>query len=191
MIEREDLDRRFRFHPATTDDRRIDHETIRGSCGSLARIVNNHVPDGREKALALTKIEEAMMWANAGIARQPAESPSSGERMLTVEQIARVCHEANRELQEINGEPVSDSWGFLEEETRESARDGVEAALRGLTPEQMHENWSAFKIEHGWQYGEVKSLEHKRHPCLLPYDELPPEQRVKDSLFSAIVKALA
>ena len=31
--------------------------------------IKNNVPDGREKSLAMTKLEECCMWANAGIAR--------------------------------------------------------------------------------------------------------------------------
>lgn len=30
------------------------------------------VPEGREKALAFTNIEQALMWSNAGIARHPS-----------------------------------------------------------------------------------------------------------------------
>jgi hypothetical protein len=41
----------------------------------MAEHVDALVPDGREKSLALTKIEEAMFWANAGIARQPDDVP--------------------------------------------------------------------------------------------------------------------
>ena len=40
---------------------------------TLAHHFNDVLPDGREKAVALTKIEEAMFWANASIARQPPE----------------------------------------------------------------------------------------------------------------------
>ena len=42
---------------------------IRNQALMLATDVMSMVPDGRERALALTKIEEAMFWANAGIAR--------------------------------------------------------------------------------------------------------------------------
>lgn len=36
------------------------------------------VPDGREKATAITKLEEFMMWANAGIARAGAAPGGDG-----------------------------------------------------------------------------------------------------------------
>lgn len=42
---------------------------IRECSYDFALVVTNLCPDGREKALALTKIEEAMMWANAAISR--------------------------------------------------------------------------------------------------------------------------
>ncbi|MFR9773039.1 hypothetical protein [Nocardia asiatica] len=72
MASGEDLDNRFAFHPATTDERREAHETIRAAARAFAEVVNDTVPDSRprELASALTKIEEAMYWANAGVARQ-------------------------------------------------------------------------------------------------------------------------
>ena len=36
----------------------------------LASVVQN-VPEGRERALVLTKLEEASMWATKGISRKP------------------------------------------------------------------------------------------------------------------------
>ncbi len=35
----------------------------------FAAFIVGYVPEGREQSLALTKIEEAMFWANAGILR--------------------------------------------------------------------------------------------------------------------------
>lgn len=70
MADPADLDRRFAYHPASTQERRDDHESVRDACRDLARHLNEVLPEGREKALAFTKLEETMFWANAGVARQ-------------------------------------------------------------------------------------------------------------------------
>lgn len=68
MIPSIDLENRFSHHPPK-GDQVARYQDIRNFGHSLARIVNEHAPDSREKSLALTKIEEAIMWANAAIAR--------------------------------------------------------------------------------------------------------------------------
>lgn len=110
---------------------------------------------------------------------------------MHVIQIAQVCHEANRVLQEVNGDPINPHWHDTDVELRESAIHGVEVALEGATPQELHEAWCDSREGAGWVYGPVKNMEEKIHPCLVPYDELPPEQKIKDALFSAIVLALA
>lgn len=65
-----ELTDRFTFHPATTAERREAHEDVRALCRDVALELNELVPDGREKSLAITHLEDVMMWANAGIARQ-------------------------------------------------------------------------------------------------------------------------
>lgn len=111
--------------------------------------------------------------------------------MFSNEQVAQVCHEANRALQDIQGDPApSQPWCCTDAEIRASAVDGVADARRGITPRDLHENWCKFKRRHGWRYGEIKDPELKTHPCLVSYDELPEEQRVKDQLFLFIVAAL-
>lgn len=69
MIDAADIENRFAFHAATTDEKRDAHTSVRQACRRLADFVNENVPDGREKSLAITRIEDAMLWANAGIAR--------------------------------------------------------------------------------------------------------------------------
>lgn len=70
MIESSELEHRFEHHPPTSDLIANDHEAIRKGCMQLAHLFNGVVPGNtREAAMALTKLEEAMMWANAGIAR--------------------------------------------------------------------------------------------------------------------------
>lgn len=66
----EDLVNRFAYHPPPNDERRTDHETVRRLCWLLADNMNGLLPSGREKSLAITRLEEAMFWANAAIARQ-------------------------------------------------------------------------------------------------------------------------
>jgi len=58
------------------------------------------------------------------------------------------------------------------------------------TPEQSHQNWMKAKLADGWTYGPIKDIDAKTHPCLLPYEQLPPEQRVKDTLFGATVRGV-
>jgi hypothetical protein len=47
------------------------------------------------------------------------------------------------------------------------------------------------KHEAGWMWGKEKDVEKKLHPCMVPWEELPVEQRVKDYLFRAVVKVLS
>lgn len=66
----DDLVNRFEYHPADTEERRDAHTAVRLAALRLAEDVLELVPAGREQSLAITKVEEAMFWANAGIARQ-------------------------------------------------------------------------------------------------------------------------
>ena len=51
----------------------------------------------------------------------------------------------------------------------------------------QHDQWAEQKRASGWSYGAVRDDAAKKHPMLIPYDELPPEERQKDALVSAIV----
>jgi len=110
---------------------------------------------------------------------------------FTLEQIAQTAHAANRALQHIAGDPnPSPPWEDAPQDQRDSAIAGIRTALDGATPEEQHQAWVEHKIAHGWTYGEVKDPEARTHPCLVPYADLPPEQRVKDAVYIAIVKAM-
>lgn len=65
------LEDRFRYHPPESDRRRLAHESVRGSMLGAADRFDVLLPNGREKSLAITKLEEAMFWANASLARTP------------------------------------------------------------------------------------------------------------------------
>lgn len=67
MFTAKDIVERFEFKPAN-DERVIAHEDVRASCIDLALTLNTIIPEGREKAIVLTKIQEVMFWANAAVA---------------------------------------------------------------------------------------------------------------------------
>lgn len=69
-MQADDIANRFDFHAAQTEEKRNEHTSIRQACRHLADDLNQRLPEGREKALAITKLEEAMFWANAALARQ-------------------------------------------------------------------------------------------------------------------------
>lgn len=64
-----DLENRFSFHPTKDEETKMKHNSVRNRCFDLAEELNELVPEGREKSLAITHLEQVMMWANAGIAR--------------------------------------------------------------------------------------------------------------------------
>lgn len=68
-----ELANRFRYHPPLTLICQQDHERVRELCWELAKHLNAVLPEGREKAVAVTNLEQVMFWANASLARQPQE----------------------------------------------------------------------------------------------------------------------
>lgn len=69
----ENLRKRYEFH-TTGEDQKVAHDALREATYRAAEYIDTHIPDGREKSLALTKIEEAKFWANAAIANEYKES---------------------------------------------------------------------------------------------------------------------
>lgn len=108
------------------------------------------------------------------------------------ERIARVCHEAKRAICTAFGDHSQKPWNEAEQWQRDNAIRGVRFALDNpaAPPSAQHDAWMADKLADGWVYGPVKDPEAKTHPCLVPYDQLPPEQRVKDYVFKAVVAAM-
>lgn len=68
MIDMDDLENRFNYHKPD-EEKALKHHTARNECHKLALVIVALTPDGREQSLAVTKIEEAMFWANAALAR--------------------------------------------------------------------------------------------------------------------------
>lgn len=65
---KDELQKRFTYHPPKADQPQ-KYQEVRQFAKDLAEFLVEFCPESRERALALTKLEEAVMWANAAIAR--------------------------------------------------------------------------------------------------------------------------
>ena len=106
--------------------------------------------------------------------------------------IAMICHEANRAYCATLGDYSQPKWKDAPDWQKKSAVANVRlhAEDGNSTPMDSHNAWLDQKEKEGWKYGEVKHPGRQEHPCMVPFDQLPPEQQAKDYLFQAIVHSL-
>lgn len=72
MISQEEIENRFTYHkPIGNQQQR--YQDIRLMAKNLAVSIVEMTPESREQSLAFTKLEEAVFWANAAIARNEKE----------------------------------------------------------------------------------------------------------------------
>lgn len=111
---------------------------------------------------------------------------------MNIAAIAKVAHEINRAYCISIGDNSQPSWEDAPNWQRISAIQGVQFHKDNPTasPSASHESWLAEKERDGWKYGPVKDADKKEHPCFVPYDQLPIEQRAKDYIFGAICSQL-
>ena len=77
-MEFHDIHSRFTYHSVAKPAKVKALQDIRLTAKSLAFLINSLVPDSREKSTAISRLEEAVMWANAGIARHQHRDPADG-----------------------------------------------------------------------------------------------------------------
>ena len=46
--------------------------------------------------------------------------------------------------------------------------------------ENVHDTWAKGRMDDGWTYGPVRDDAKKRHPCLVPYADLPDSEKEYD-----------
>ncbi len=44
----------------------------------------------------------------------------------------------------------------------------------------VHDVWARTRMEQGWTYGPERNDSDKKHPCLIPYEELPEGEKEYD-----------
>jgi hypothetical protein len=68
-----EVETRFNYHPPVQPGVMQRMETVRAQIKDLAHVIVDLVPSGREQAQVLTNLEDALMHANAGIARNQSQ----------------------------------------------------------------------------------------------------------------------
>jgi hypothetical protein len=64
-----------------------------------------------------------------------------------------------------------------------TARIKLPASLRALLEDlarNTHDVWARQRIKDGWTYGPRRDDDAKKHPCLVPYEELPQAEKAYD-----------
>jgi hypothetical protein len=68
MPNLDDLENRFTYHAPRPEQVEV-YQRIRDTGHHFALMIDQEAPECRELSLAITHIEQAVMWANAAIAR--------------------------------------------------------------------------------------------------------------------------
>ena len=106
--------------------------------------------------------------------------------------IAMAVHEMNRAWCEINGDYSQAPWAESPEWQRRASISGIKYIMEhpDVAPGFQHVQWMNDKIADGWKHGPVKDADKKEHPSLVPFEQLPWEEQVKDALFVTTAKML-
>lgn len=63
-----DLDNIYKYH-SPKEGQQQKYENLRAKAKELATMIDELCPEGRERDVAMEKLETSVMWANASIAR--------------------------------------------------------------------------------------------------------------------------
>jgi hypothetical protein len=111
---------------------------------------------------------------------------------MKIKGVAKIAHEINKAYCHAIGDYSQPTWQDAPEWQKSSAIKGVEFHMLNpdAGPDASHASWMKQKTEEGWKYGPIKDAEKKEHPCYVPYEDLPTEQKAKDYLFKQVVTSL-
>lgn len=139
----------------------------------------------QDTATPATEAAETFPVAKLRLVREPTDDE--------VHMLAALANDANAGYCASLGDFTYGPWEGVPPAIQDSICDGVVKHLANpeLTPEESHEAWREFKAAQGYVYGPIRDEEHRLHPCMVPYKDLPQSQRSKDFIFKAVVISAA
>lgn len=92
------------------------------------------------------------------------------------------------EIRVMLGEGPYDEKIFTPEE-RARRVEALKGAAGGSSDSVRHDSWMKMHVDAGWVYGPEFDPSNKRHPNLLPWDQLPSSTRSKARIFAFVADA--
>jgi hypothetical protein len=110
---------------------------------------------------------------------------------MDFETITKLIYEAARKEAEWSKRPIiPEPWEDRDNAFKKQMVDVVRKYIESdklPSPEEAHNSWMKAYLNMGWKYGEVRDAEKKTHPDLVPFYELPKDERDKDAIFLSLV----
>ena len=109
---------------------------------------------------------------------------------LNSTQIAEMLNSVTSQIPRPDGsKPLA--WDDLTDNQRFHAAKAVEEIYSSpkRSAEELHTLWMAPLVESGWEYGETYDHDNKKHPCMVPFGDLPESEICKDKIWEHLTEA--
>ena len=81
-MKNEDIDELFAYHAPKVQADKDQHQSVRATLALATKDIAQNLPYSRERALFITSMQQAAMWANAALALHRDDPPAmNGEQV--------------------------------------------------------------------------------------------------------------
>ena len=103
------------------------------------------------------------------------------------EKIAEIIYEATRlEAMWSDRSIVPEKWNKRDDGFRKQFVNTIGQYLKQEklpTPKEAHDSWIIAYEKMGWKYGKKRDVVKKTHPDLIPFEQLPKDEKDEDAIF--------
>jgi len=106
--------------------------------------------------------------------------------------IALVAHQVMAAYRASIGDNQQTSWNEASEDKRTASIARAQAVIDNpnVPPEVAHADWIRARKAEGWKPGKKRDNDAKTHPMLIPFEDLPNEQKTEEYLYRAVVVSM-